>query len=71
MSFYKRLGSKLKRERIKRGLSQMVVAKALKVSFQMIQKYEAGICRIPVDKLATLCKLWGLSVDELIVGVRG
>ena len=41
-NFNKHLGSKLKLRRLALGLTQTKVAKAIKVTFQQIQKYEKG-----------------------------
>ena len=41
-NFNKHLGNKLKLRRLALGLTQTKVAKAINVTFQKIQKYEAG-----------------------------
>jgi transcriptional regulator with XRE-family HTH domain len=47
------------------GLSQAEVAKELGVTFQQIQKYEAGINRIGAGRLFQFARLFGIPVEEL------
>lgn len=46
-----------------RGLSQSVLANALGVTFQQIQKYESGTNRITADRLAKLAVLFEVPVS--------
>lgn len=52
--FYQDLGRNLRVTRIAAGISQGEVAEHLQVTFQQVQKYEAGTNRIPVDRLVSL-----------------
>jgi transcriptional regulator with XRE-family HTH domain len=47
------------------GISQSEIAKELGVTFQQVQKYEAGINRIGAGRLFQLASLFGISVQEL------
>ena len=57
----------LQRARIKENLSQAEVAKYLGyTSPQFISNMERGLSDLPVDKINPLCKLLGISKDEVI-----
>lgn len=59
MNFYINLGAKLRALREGVKLSQERMGDVLGVSFQMVQKYEKGVCRIPVHRLIqwlNICK---------------
>lgn len=47
------------------GLSQAEIAKKLGVTFQQIQKYEAGLNRIGAGRLFQFATLYGVSVQDL------
>ena len=53
-NFNKHLGSKLKLRRLALGLTQTKVAKAIKVTFQQIQKYEKGTNGVSSTRLLQL-----------------
>lgn len=57
------VGKKIRTRRIICGLSQAELAKKTSVSAQQIQKYEAGLTCLTVDKLSGLAE--ALSVDML------
>jgi len=46
------------------GLSQADVAKSLGVTFQQIQKYEAGINRVGAGRLFQLAVLYGMPIEN-------
>ena len=50
------------------GLTLADVAEALGVTYQQVQKYEAGINQIPLSALPALCDLLGVPVDQLLFG---
>lgn len=51
-------GSRLRSRRLQTGMSQQELAKAIKVTFQQLQKYEHGINRISASRLhAAACAL--------------
>ena len=40
--------------RLERGLSQKELARTIGVTYQLIQQYEGGLCRIPAKRLEIL-----------------
>lgn len=60
------IGSLVRAERTKRGLTQASLAEALGVTFQQIQKYEKGTNRIAVSRLIELAPLIGLSASAFL-----
>lgn len=56
----------LKAARINAGLSQKEVAMILRVSNKTISSWEKGYTFPPADKICTLCKLYGVSYDDII-----
>lgn len=59
------VAGKLRGYRKQLGMSQAEVAKQLGVTFQQIQKYEAGLNRIGAGRLFQLAALYGLPIQEL------
>jgi transcriptional regulator with XRE-family HTH domain len=47
------------------GLSQGEIAKQIGVTFQQIQKYEAGLNRIGAGRLFELAQLYGIPMQDL------
>ena len=62
MELYERL-YELRR---KAGITQSDAAEALDVSRQTISKWETGIAAPGRDKLLTISKLYGVSLDDLL-----
>ncbi len=60
------LGEKLLNLRKSKGLSQEEVAEKIFVTRQTISKWETDQSVPDLDKIAPLCKLYGISVDELL-----
>lgn len=61
------IGSKLKKAREDRKLSQLQVSKVLGYSSpQFISNFERGLCAPPIDKLKVLIKLYNLSAEDMI-----
>lgn len=50
------VGQRLRQRRLMLGLSQTKLADASGVTFQMIQKYENGTCRVGASRLIMLAK---------------
>lgn len=63
------VGKNLRETRIKRGMSQDELAKAVGLTFQQIQKYERGANRISASRLVELSKAMGVFVTDLFTGV--
>jgi transcriptional regulator with XRE-family HTH domain len=62
-NFNKHLGNKLKLRRLALGLTQTKVAKAIKVTFQQIQKYEKGTNGVSSIRLLQLANYLKVSVN--------
>ena len=58
------LGAKLRAARVSAGMSQTVLANAIGVSFQQMQKYESGKDRVAAGTLQTLGKVLGTHPGE-------
>jgi len=58
------VAGRLRSYRRQLGMSQADVAKKLGVTFQQIQKYEAGINRVGAGRLFQLACLYGMPVQE-------
>jgi transcriptional regulator with XRE-family HTH domain len=59
----RRQGRRIRRRRTLLNMTQGALARALGVSFQMIQKYEAGITRVPAGRLEELCRHLDVAPD--------
>lgn len=58
------VAGRLRTYRRQSGLSQADVAKKLGVTFQQIQKYEAGINRVGAGRLFQIALLYGMPVED-------
>ena len=58
--------ARLKEIREDRDLLQKDIAKILNITQVQYSRYETGIRLIPLDKLNTLAKFYGVSIDYLI-----
>jgi transcriptional regulator with XRE-family HTH domain len=58
------VAGRLRSYRKQLGFSQAEVAKELGVSFQQIQKYEAGHNRVGAGRLFQLASLYGIPIQE-------
>lgn len=65
------LREKLIVSRNKAGLSQMELANQLGVSRQAVSRWESGDTTPTMDKLKTLAKLYGVSLDWLCSDAAG
>ena len=63
------IGSRLRKIREERGLSQRQLAEALGVSGSRVSNWEQGLNRPDADMLADLCRALKVSPSELL-GVR-
>lgn len=54
----------LKELRIKAGLRQIDVACALGIQQSMVSKYEVGERRLDILELRSICKLFGISLNN-------
>ena len=62
------LGSNLKSIRKAAGLTQMQVARSLGVSYQQIQKYEAGTNRLSAERLYDLQDIYKVGFERFFEG---
>jgi transcriptional regulator with XRE-family HTH domain len=64
--FYRDLGRNLRAARSVSGKSQTTVAEYLDVTFQQVQKYEAGTNRIPLDRLVSLSDFLDVPLSHFV-----
>lgn len=62
-------GNRLYELRKKKGLSQEELGNKLNVSRQTVSKYELGEAIPDMEKLVMLSDLFGVSLDELVLGI--
>ncbi|MDX0178357.1 helix-turn-helix domain-containing protein [Sinorhizobium meliloti] len=55
-SIDREIGARLRSTRQVLGISQQILAKKIRVSFQQIQKYEKGINRLSAGMLVKICQ---------------
>lgn len=58
------VAGRLRGLRLQHGVSQSEIAKEIGVTFQQIQKYEAGINRITAGRLYQIAGLFGVPVQD-------
>ena len=64
------LGERLTKLRKEKGLSQEEVAEKLDVTRQTVSKWETDASTPDFDKIIPLCKLYNLTTDELLTGIK-
>mgnify|MGYP001332179035 CR=1 FL=1 len=62
----RRIGALIRARRLALGMSQTVLADAVGVTFQQIQKYEKGINRVSASTLMDVARALDVSVSELL-----
>jgi transcriptional regulator with XRE-family HTH domain len=67
-SFDEHIGRKLRERRTAAKISQTALGAAIGVSFQQIQKFEAGRNRITVGQLWLLCRFLKIPIASLFEG---
>lgn len=60
------IGSRIRRIRIARGMSQELVARAMGLTFQQVQKYEKGTNSVASARMPQLCEILQCSPLDLI-----
>lgn len=65
--FDEEVGQRLKAARQNAGWSQSQIAEVLEISFQQVQKYEAGTNRLPANRYQKLSMAIGFDVSDLLV----
>ena len=61
----KKIGSVIRMQRVKLGLSQTELGKALGVTFQQIQKYERGTNAVASTRISDLCRTLEMTPNDL------
>src|ERR1700742_1045518 len=61
----KRIGTAIRLQRMKLGLSQTQLGKLLGVTFQQVQKYEQGTNSVASTRIGDLCQALNVSPNEL------
>jgi transcriptional regulator with XRE-family HTH domain len=61
----KKIGSVIRMERVKLGMSQTELGDALGVTFQQIQKYERGTNAVASTRIADLCRALEMTPNDL------
>jgi transcriptional regulator with XRE-family HTH domain len=64
------IGQRIRQRRILLGMNMWNLGAAVGLSFQMIQKYEAGLYRIPVSRLFELANALDVSPSFFFEGPR-
>ena len=64
----KKIGKFIAEQRKKAGFSQESLAEELDVSNRSISKWERGICLPETAKMPALCKLFGITINDLFSG---
>lgn len=62
----KAVGRRLRLIRLQRGLTQEEAARRLGISYQQIQKWEAGHNRLHVGWVGSICQVYGCSPADLL-----
>jgi transcriptional regulator with XRE-family HTH domain len=67
---YRAIGRRLRARRRSLAMTQREVAVSCGLTFQQIQKYEAGLVAMPVARLITLAEVLQCPLPELVDGVH-
>lgn len=59
------VGDRIRMFRVRRGVSQIMLAERIGVTFQQVQKYERGTNRVGASRLSVIASALGVSVGEL------
>lgn len=65
------IAANIRRLRLERGLAQEAVAAVLNVSYQQVQKYEAGHNRLCLARLVLLRDFFDVPLEEFLRGAPG
>lgn len=65
------VGQRLRMRRMMAGLSQEKLGNAIGVSFQMVQKYERGDCRVGASRLMKIAQALSVPVAFFFDGFTG
>lgn len=62
------IGLRIRRRRLHLGLTQDALARDMDVSYQQVQKYEAGANRISASRLLELARVMDVPIDYFFDG---
>lgn len=65
------VGTNVRKERVRQGISQTDLGSALGISFQQVQKYERGLNRISASRLVEIARVLKVEITTLFDGVAG
>ena len=65
-AFYRDLGHNLRLTRCAAGKTQIEIAAHLDITYQQIQKYEAGTNRIPLDRMVRLAAFLEVPLSHFL-----
>jgi transcriptional regulator with XRE-family HTH domain len=68
---YRAIGGRLRARRRSLEMTQSEVAMSCGLTFQQIQKYEAGLVAMPVGRLLMLAHVLEAPLIELVGGIQG
>lgn len=63
------MGNEFRRRRVALNMSQTMVAEAMGLTFQQVQKYERGANRITISRLFDFCRAVKAAPEEVIAAV--
>ena len=66
----KYIGARLQLVRYGKGISQQQLSKALKISFQQVQKYETGANRIAATRLYEIARYFDVPMTFFFEGIE-
>ncbi len=65
------IGRNIRLLRTQTGMSQEKLGELLELSYQQVQKYEAGRSKITVELLSKLSKIFSIGIEEILRGSFG
>ena len=57
-----KIGALVRQMRMSAGMSQMVLAEKLGVSYQQVQKYEKGKSKVSIEKMVVIAGIFGVPI---------
>lgn len=63
------VGSRVRRERLLKKITQEYLAERLGITFQQIQKYENGTNRISISRLVHICQVLQTDICEIVKNI--
>lgn len=67
----KYVGSRVRERRLLLSMAQTDLAERMGVRFQMVQKYEHGLCRLSASRLWDVAGILGVEVGWFFEGLAG